>query len=163
MTRRSDVIANNALSGLEACHALADVTDRWLIELFDSALANEKQREDIALIAVGGYGRRELAPHSDLDVLLVHRNVKSINDIASHIWYPLWDAKVKLGHAVRTPKETLQLCATDLDTATALLTGRVVVGNASLGDDVIADAAASWKKRGQQWLHELHTRIIARY
>lgn len=163
MTCRSDVVANTDLTGLEACHALADITDQWLADLFEAALVNEKKRDDVALIAVGGYGRRELAPHSDLDVLLVHRNVKNINDIASQIWYPVWDAKVKLGHAVRTPKETLQLCSTDLDTATALVTGRVIAGNPTLGEEVIADAVTSWKKRGRQWLVELHTRIIERY
>lgn len=163
MTQRDAVVAQHELRGLDACHALSDATDVWLSELFETALTNEKKREDIALIAVGGYGRRELAPHSDLDVVLIHLNVKNIDEIASRLWYPVWDAKVKLGHAVRSPKETVQLCATDLDTATALVTGRVIAGNAALGNEVISEAIASWKKRGRQWLVELHARILERY
>lgn len=163
MSSRADIVSNLELRGVEACAALSDVTDQWLQSVFADAVRDEKKRDDIALIAVGGYGRRELAPESDLDVLLVHRNVKNIGDIASKIWYPVWDAKVKLGHAVRTPKETMHMCTTDLDTATALLTARVIAGNVDLANEVIDGALASWKKRGGEWLVELHGRILERY
>ena len=163
MTSRAEVIADLSLGGIAACNALSDVTDAWLVEIFNTATAGEKKRDDIVLIAVGGYGRRELAPHSDLDILLVHKSVKNIGDIASKMWYPIWDASVKLGHAVRTPKETIQLCSTDLDTATALVTARVIAGNQKLGDELIREASSSWKKNGRQWLVQLHRRIIERY
>jgi [protein-PII] uridylyltransferase len=163
MTSRAEVIADLSLGGIAACNALSDVTDAWLVEIFNAATAGEKKRDDIVLIAVGGYGRRELSPHSDLDILLVHKSVKNIGDIASKIWYPIWDAGVKLGHAVRTPKETIQLCSTDLDTATALVTARVIAGNQKLGNELIRDASSSWKKNGRQWLVQLHRRIIERY
>jgi [protein-PII] uridylyltransferase len=163
MTSRVEVIADLSLSGIAACNALSDVTDAWLTEIFNAATAGEKKRDDIVLIAVGGYGRRELAPHSDLDILLVHKSVKNIGDIASKMWYPIWDAGIKLGHAVRTPKETIQLCSTDLDTATALVTARVIAGNQKLGDELISEASSSWKKNGRQWLVQLHRRIIERY
>ena len=163
MTSRAEVSADLSLSGIAACNALSDVTDAWLTEIFNAATAGEKKRDDIVLIAVGGYGRRELAPHSDLDILLVHKSVKNIGDIASRMWYPIWDAGIKLGHAVRTPKETIQLCSTDLDTATALVTARVIAGNQKLGDELISEASSSWKKNGRQWLVQLHRRIIERY
>ena len=163
MTSRAQVIADLSLGGIAACNALSDVTDAWLVEIFNAATTGEKKRDDIVLIAVGGYGRRELSPHSDLDILLVHKSVKNIGDIASKIWYPIWDASVKLGHAVRTPKETIQLCSTDLDTATALVTARVIAGNQKLGNELICDASSSWKRNGRQWLVQLHRRIIERY
>ena len=163
MTSRAEVIADLSLGGIAACNALSDVTDAWLTEIFNAATAGEKKRDDIVLIAVGGYGRRELAPHSDLDILLVHKSVKNIGDIASKMWYPIWDAGIKLGHAVRTPKETIQLCSTDLDTATALVTARIIAGNQKLGDELISEASSSWKKNGRQWLVQLHRRIIERY
>ena len=163
MTSRAEVIADLSLGGIAACNALSDVTDAWLTEIFNAATAGEKKRDDIVLIAVGGYGRRELAPHSDLDILLVHKSVKNIGDIASKMWYPIWDAGIKLGHAVRTPKETIQLCSTDLDTATALVTARVIAGNQKLGNELISEASSSWKKNGRQWLVQLHRRIIERY
>lgn len=163
MATRTEVITDMSLAGLTACHALSDVTDAWLAEIFNSAIAGEKKRDDIVLIAVGGYGRRELSPHSDLDILLVHKSVKNIGDIASKIWYPIWDAGIKLGHAVRTPKETVQLCTTDLDTATSLVTARVIAGNQKLGTELIREASTSWKKNGRQWLVQLHARILERY
>ncbi len=163
MTGRTEVIADLSLGGTAACHALSDVTDAWLVEIFNAATAGEKKRDDIVLIAVGGYGRRELAPHSDLDILLVHKSVKNIGDIASKMWYPIWDAGIKLGHAVRTPKETIQLCTSDLDTATALVTARVIAGNQKLGNELIREASSSWKKDGRQWLVQLHRRILERY
>jgi [protein-PII] uridylyltransferase len=158
-----DVDALTHLGGLNFCRALSDSTDAWLQHVFEDAVADLKKSDDIVLLAVGGYGRRELAPHSDLDVLLVHKSVKSITDVASRIWYPVWDAGLKLGHAVRTPKETLQLCETDLDTATSLVTARVIAGNAALGGEVITGALNSWRKRGRAWLVELHTRTVQRY
>ncbi|MFZ9393668.1 MAG: [protein-PII] uridylyltransferase, partial [Ilumatobacteraceae bacterium] len=160
---RSDVIADTSVGGLEACRALSDATDRMLRGIFDDAVAGEKKADRIALLAVGGYGRRELAPFSDLDVLLVHDGVKNIADVASRIWYPIWDAGLKLGHAVRTPKETLSLCTTDLDTATSLVTARFLAGNESLASEVIAGAADSWRRRGREWLVTLHSRVRERY
>ena len=163
MVLRTDVIADTSIGGVEACHALSDATDIWLAELYAKAIAGEKKSDDIALIAVGGYGRRELAPHSDLDVLLVHKSVRNIADVASKIWYPVWDAGIKLGHAVRTPKEAIRLCETDLDTATALVTARVIAGNGKLGNEVIREASESWAKHGGEWLVQLHGRILERY
>ena len=163
MSSRSEVIANESLRGIALCHALSDATDEWLTQLFREATAGVKKADDIVLIAVGGYGRKELAPQSDLDVLLVHRGVKDISDIASRMWYPVWDAGVKLGHSVRTPKETIQLCASDLDTATSLVTARVIAGNTALGEEVIFATSESWKKRGREWLVELHARVLDRY
>ncbi len=153
----------SAIRGMEACRALSRATDEWLSQLFDDATEAEKKKNDIALIAVGGYGRQELAPYSDIDVVLVHDSVKNISDIASKLWYPIWDAGLKLGHSVRTPKETAKLCATDLDTATALVTGRVIAGNVELGNAVIDAAKKNWQSQGRQWLIELHQRTLDRY
>jgi [protein-PII] uridylyltransferase len=59
--------------------------------------------EGVALVAVGGYGREELSPYSDLDVMLVHaEGYPQIEELAAQIWYPLWDSRTKLDHSVRT-------------------------------------------------------------
>ena len=149
--------------GAGACREMSDATDAWLTGLFAEATAGLGARDSVALLAVGGYGRRELAPQSDLDVLLVHRKVRGIDEVASRLWYPIWDAGLKLGHAVRTPKETLSLCATDLDTATALVTARLVAGDADLGREVVDGARDAWRKRGRDWLVQLHSRTLERY
>ncbi|MEI6629222.1 MAG: [protein-PII] uridylyltransferase [Actinomycetota bacterium] len=162
MTTRAEVIVG-PLRGGALCEALSDATDDFLRALYAEATKQLKNTDDVALIAVGGYGRRELAPFSDLDVLLVHRGVKNIDEIASLMWYPIWDAGLKLGHAVRTPKETLQICATDLDTATALVTARHLAGSELLAQEVIRSARDAWRQRGRTWLVTLHERMQERY
>jgi [protein-PII] uridylyltransferase len=150
-------------SGVQFCAALSETTDELLRALFNDAVKNIGITKDIALIAVGGYGRGELAPYSDLDLLLLHKNVKKVDDFASALWYPLWDLGLKVGHAVRTPKETRQLGETDLDTATALVTARFVTGDESLANDCINDAREWWRKRGRDSLRDLHARVLERH
>jgi len=162
MTTRAEVLVG-PLTGGALCEALSDATDDFLRALYAEATKQLKNTDDVALIAVGGYGRRELAPFSDLDVLLVHRGVKNIDEIASLMWYPIWDSGLKLGHAVRTPKETLQICATDLDTATALVTARHLAGSELLAQEVIGSARDAWRQRGRTWLVTLHERMQERY
>ena len=57
----------------------------------------------MALVAVGGYGRGELCPYSDLDVVLLHKGRKDISAAADRIWYPVWDEGIALDHSVRKP------------------------------------------------------------
>ncbi|MGH9134098.1 MAG: [protein-PII] uridylyltransferase, partial [Ilumatobacteraceae bacterium] len=116
-----------------------------------------------ALLATGGYGRGELAPFSDLDLLLVHESTaRGVEEFASAIWYPLWDSGSKLGHAVRTLDEQLDLARHDLDTATALLTARLVAGDTELAMKVIDGGRANWTKHRKRWLGELHHRVRER-
>ena len=87
-------------------------------------------------MAVGGYGRAELSPGSDIDLYLLYKPGVDVAPLADKLWYPIWDEGVKLGHAVRTVKETLTLAADDLDTATAVLSARHIVGDESLSDEL---------------------------
>jgi len=144
-------------------HERSDAVDTRLSELFSAAVAEGNLGADMAIVAVGGYGRREMAPRSDVDVLLLHRSVAGIDDVAARIWYPLWDEGYALGHAVRTPKETVKLAASDLDTATGLLTARTVAGNPALASEVIGAVARSWRENGTRRLAELHQRIKERH
>lgn len=107
------------------------------------------------MLALGGYGRRELCPGSDVDVLLLHKPKVGVDEMATSLWYPLWDAGLKLGNAVRTPKQALSLAAEDIPTATSLLGARVVAGDVGLGDDLIETAAAQWRKRPRRAVQAL--------
>jgi hypothetical protein len=71
----------------------------------------------VALVAVGGYGRQELAPFSDLDIVLVHDPTIETGEWAGKIWYPLWDSGANIDHSVRTVDEVLEQAAADLRVA----------------------------------------------
>lgn len=121
----------------------------------------------VALLAIGGYGRGELAPQSDLDLLLVHdvkpkKVAKEIEPFASAIWYPLWDSGVKLGHAVRRIDEQLELAATDLDSATAIVTARPLAGDDDLAGQIVEQGLAVWRRNRVRHLAELRRRVRVR-
>ena len=146
--------------GTVLCRALARRTDEWLQEIFSSEVADG---EGVALVAVGGYGRSELSPQSDIDLLLLHRDRPDIGDIAPRLWYPIWDEGLKLGHAVRTPRETRDLAKTDLDTATSLLDARHIAGDADLTGDLTADNVNHWRRNARRWLPMLAERVADRH
>ena len=160
---RDALVAEPDLDGAARCRALSDLMDGWLVGLFEAAVADRGGTTGVALAATGGYGRRELAPHSDLDLLLLHDGRDDIGAIADRLWYPIWDEGLKLGHAVRTPKECLRLAAEDLDTATTLLQTRPLAGDPTLTERVAEQALAQWRKRPKKWLTELGDRVRARH
>ena len=154
--QRSDFVADRSRTGREFCSAYTELVDDWLRALFDEALVDlGLDRTGIALVAVGGQGRCELAPHSDLDLLLCHDKALDVSAVADRLWYPIWDAGLKLGHAVRTVRDTLSLAAEDLETATSLLSARHLAGDPAISDQLAEKAKAGWRKRGRRWLDEL--------
>src|SRR5919197_4370021 len=127
---RDALFADPSLHGRSFCRAYANRADAWLTTLLGPV-------DDVALVAVGGYGRAELAPGSDLDVVLLHKGRKDVRELAERIWYPLWDAGLKLGHGVRTVKEALSLAANDMEVATSLLSARAIAGDAELSAELL--------------------------
>lgn len=159
---RAALRADRDLVGRALCRRHSQLVDRWMVELFDEAV-DESGSPGLALAAVGGYGRAELSLGSDIDVVLLHDGRPDIGAVADKIWYPVWDEGVKLGHAVRTPKEALALAADDLDTATSLLTVRHLAGDPALTEEVAHRARQQWQKRAKRWLAELARRVEARH
>jgi len=97
--------------------------------------------QDIALIAVGGYGRAELHPHSDIDLLLLARDEDSINRHASDLQdfiTLLWDIKLDIGHSVRTLDECVTEAKGDLTIITNLLESRTLIGDETLHSELRA-------------------------
>ena len=144
-------------------HALTDETDERIRQIFADARSTHAPPGRMALLAVGGYGRRDLAPFSDLDLLLVHEAKRLESSFAQALWYPLWDSGRTIGHAVRTPRETYAMISEDLDTATALMTARVVAGDREFGERVIEKSRAKLRRRGRAWLGDLHARVLERH
>ncbi len=158
---REDVINDSSVHGGRFARELSDLTDAWLAGLFAQATAGVGMRT--ALVAVGGYGRAELAPGSDLDVLLLYDGKRLPATVTETLWYPVWDAKLKLGHAVRSVKEALRLASGDLDTATALLSVRHVAGDPALTASLADGARAQWRKRSRSWLDRVRRGVDERH
>ncbi|HEU5084991.1 MAG TPA: [protein-PII] uridylyltransferase, partial [Acidimicrobiales bacterium] len=157
---REELAGDRSLVGRKLCEAFADRADAYLRGLFASAT---DRTTGVALVAIGGYGRRELSLQSDLDVLLLHDGKGSIDDVADAIWYPVWDDGHKLGHAVRTIKQTTSLAVDDLDSATAVLQARHLAGDPALTAELHRQVAALWAKRANRFLGQLVDRVRERH
>ncbi|MCW0213630.1 MAG: [protein-PII] uridylyltransferase [Pseudonocardia sp.] len=121
--------------------ALVDLHDFWL----SSRCAAIGLTERASLVAVGALGRRELAPWSDLDLVLLHDGRKDVDRLAEQLWYPLWDAGIGLDHSVRTPGQAVQVAATDLRAAFGLLEMRHIAGDPALSDKVRGAVRQAWR------------------
>jgi [protein-PII] uridylyltransferase len=121
--------------------------------LADLAGAASAALAGTAVVAVGGYGRGELSPHSDVDLLLVlgDRGGEAREEATRALLYPLWDAGFQVGHAVRTPKEALEFARRDLPAATALLSARLVAGDPALFEELLA-RRRRWVERDRRGL-----------
>ena len=143
-------------------------SDRFLSQLFQVAVQAQGGNisgKEIALAAVGGYGRGELSPGSDLDIVFLHSGKVSSEHLKSFIndvLYPLWDKK-SVDHSVRTRSETREAAASDLRVATGLLDIRLIAGNADLVAAVQSDALDYWRKNTKENLAELHKSLQARH
>ncbi|TDD57831.1 [protein-PII] uridylyltransferase [Kribbella antibiotica] len=112
--------------------------------------------EGVALVAVGGYGREELSPYSDLDVMLLHVDgYPRLDELAAQIWYPLWDSRTKLDHSVRTVEQARSAAADDVRVALGLLDARHVAGDSHLTLELRSVLMADWRRTAKTRLPEL--------
>jgi len=141
--------------------ALTALTDDWLAALFSQADA--ARGADICLVAVGGYGRGELSPGSDLDLLLLHRTDSSrAAKVADALWYPIWDSGVSLDHSVRTVADARRLAADDLKVLLGLLDARVIAGAADLAEQLRGAVLADWRSMAARRLASLREMVEGR-
>ncbi len=109
----------------------------------------------VALVAVGGYGRAELAPYSDLDVVLVHDEGVELGEVAEKVWYPLWDSGAKLDHSVRSLPQMLAAADADPRVASGLLDSRHVAGDPNLTLRLRTTMLAHWRRGARERLPEI--------
>src|ERR1700757_687129 len=150
------------LHAAELRHAWLDLHESWL-----TAKAAEIGITDtggLAIVGVGGLGRHELLPYSDLDLMLLHdgKSDDVLQPVADKLWYPLWDANVRLDHSVRTVSGALGIANTDMIVALGMLDARHIAGDAGLSDELIAGARRQWRSAIRSRMDELieitHTR-----
>jgi [protein-PII] uridylyltransferase len=121
--------------------------------------------ELVSLAAVGGYGRGELSPASDLDLLILHNGSEKpgvISEFVNAFLYPLWDQGRAIDHAVRTRSETREIANEDIRVALGLLDLRHVAGESELSNQVSSDALENWRKNKDKFLPKLRKSIHER-
>ena len=134
--------------------------DTMLAELIGDTMGDAS----ISVAAVGGYGRGELWPHSDIDLLFVTTPRSKVTpSTVRGLLYPLWDANWQVGHAVRSAKEAIDNASKDLHAATSLLTCRFIGGDRDLFDELL-DRRARWTKRdARRLVGRIMTEVTARH
>jgi len=153
---RATVLARGDLVGRDLREALVTAYDTGL-----AALLGEPG-PGIALVAVGGLGRREVAAGSDLDLVLVHDRRPDVAQVADRVWYPVWDSGIGLDHSVRTVAEAVAVARGDLKAALGLVDARHVAGDASLTAELVTATRAAWRAGAASRLPELHESVRER-
>ncbi|WP_151775463.1 [protein-PII] uridylyltransferase [Streptomyces abyssomicinicus] len=151
---RLGLLQEEARSGPSRRRTLSQLTDRWLAGLFAAAAPAAR---GLALVAVGGYGRGELCPRSDLDLLLLHdgSDPDAVAAVADRLWYPVWDLGLALDHSVRTPAEAGKTAADDLKVQLGLLDARHLAGDLTLTTGLRTAVLADWRNQAPRRLPEL--------
>lgn len=143
-THRLKIMHRGGAGGLEICRGRAAVLDALLRHLWQSAhnsLSPQAQQEfpPIALVAIGGYGRAELNPHSDIDFMFLHESqiaagkpLPYLSKLIDGVLYPLWDIGLKVGHAVRSIDDCVKVANADMQSKTSLIESRLIIGDEAL-------------------------------
>ena len=132
-------VEEQGLPGLPAARALSALQDAVIAQIHDFALTHLGARDEkIAVVATGGYGRGELAPGSDIDLLFLRpaRQSAGSQAVIEFVLYMLWDLGLKVGHATRSVVECLRLARQDITIRTAILEARHLCGDRSLFDEL---------------------------
>ncbi len=140
-THRLKLQHRAGVGGREICEARAAILDALLRHLWveaKSSLSPQAQKEfpPLALVAIGGYGRAELNPHSDIDFMFLHdgqiaanRPLPYLSKLIDGVLYPLWDVGLKVGHAVRSIEDCVKVANTDMQSKTSLIEARLIIGS----------------------------------
>ncbi|MDQ2847721.1 MAG: [protein-PII] uridylyltransferase, partial [Actinomycetota bacterium] len=160
---RAALLVRAGITGPDRSRALATLTDGWLTELATNAGVTVG---GVALVAVGGYGRGELSPFSDVDLVLLHSSETPAGYaemIAQRLWYPIWDSKVRLDHAVRSVGGARQVARSDLPDLLGVLDIRHIAGDPELGVGLRRRVLADWRADAPNRLPELLEMCRARW
>ena len=155
-------------SGQEYSERYAGLMDEHLRELFMAAAGSSQPPSGLCLAALGGYGRGRLAPHSDVDLLFLTNtsaDQAGFAPIIEKVLYPLWDLKLDVGQAVRTPSQCVDMATEDFPTLTTQLDGRYLAGDAGLFKD-FQDRLGRWlagRSRRRKFFKELKAMVEGRH
>ena len=142
----------NGAGGLEIVRKLSDLTDETIKNLAKYSFDNHVN--NICIIVLGGYGRRELCFKSDIDISLVVKNdsIESLKESVEKFYYALLSLKVDVGFSIRDIKTFLNLSEDDLTVATSLLQGRFLFGNSEIYNDLTKQFKELIKRKKQDYI-----------
>lgn len=136
--------------------AQSDLVDDWLRELWGRA---DGPAQGAALAAIGSLGRRSPGPASDLDLVLLldpeQIDAARAEQLATALWYPIWDSGTSLDHSMRSPAECEEVARTDLRAAISLLDLRLISGDGQLVRDTAARVRVQWRREARRRVGEL--------
>ncbi|WP_404349247.1 [protein-PII] uridylyltransferase [Phycicoccus jejuensis] len=146
--------------------ALSTFNRAWLAEVWRTATGGVRL-EGVALAAVGSLGRGDAGPLSDYDLVLLHSErslpAKELTALADRVWYPIWDAGVRLDHSVRTVTQCRQVAAADLTAAVGMLDLAAVAGDAELVTAARSTVAHDWRGNARKRLPQLVEALGSRH
>jgi [protein-PII] uridylyltransferase len=146
--------------------AIARLTRDWLSQVWTVAL-DGKPTEGIALASVGSLARGDAGPLSDVDLVLLHYGRSLSGDelrgLADRVWYPVWDAGVKLDHAVRTVNQCRTVASGDLAVAVGLLDLQCVAGDPEVVAAARSTVSHDWRANARRRLPQLVDSLKARH
>ena len=133
--------------------------------LVPSGASSHEARHGCALVALGGFGRGELAPYSDLDLLFLHSNHRALEtrSLVEQVLRLLWDAGLTVGHSLRSVSECPAAARRDAHFQTALVSTRMLAGDATLYDSLLQMLEKDRRKRTDAFLAAIHNERDARY
>jgi len=155
-SRRQALLRQPDLIGAPLRSALVELYDGWLAGLLG------EPGPGVALVAVGALGRRDPAPGSDLDLVLVHDGTGEVGPLADRLWYPIWDTGIGLDHSVRTVEEAVAVAGGDLKAALGLLDARYVGGDPRLAAQLVSASRAAWRSGAGKRLPQLRAAVQER-
>lgn len=157
---------DNGAGGIEICQARSQMIDTLISTILLATMKSQGlAASPIALVAVGGYGRRTLNPGSDIDILFLLPRTSSklpinIQELVQSILYPLWDMGFKVGHSCRSIAECIQEARSDPQNLTALLDSRLLAGNEALFKDLLAAFEKNCVVKGQDAFFEMRRKDL---
>ena len=150
-----EIIRKNFLNenkALRSCLNNSKIIDNLIIQIFKLISKNDKYTEKfLSICAVGGYGRKVLAPYSDLDILFLYKensDLKRIKTTVEFILFPLWDLGFKIGYAVRNITDSILFSKKDHVIRTSMLDTRLICGSKNIYKNVMNQFKVDIKKKG---------------
>ena len=171
-SHRLRMLHRYGLSGLEVAAGRAQAVDavithvyRLVLERFRERSPSYKADPSVAVVAVGGYGRGELCPHSDVDLLILYdrSSLEFSRFLARELIYLLWDIGLKVGHSWRTASQCLEMARADSSAENALLDARFLVGGRAVFDSLLTLLRKHWSSNPRAFIERKRNELEERY